>query len=59
MIDQLKSIPEDKEKRILVSGEGQEALLVTYFLARNAKLRSEVDNLKIYLVYKNMVKDSQ
>ena len=54
MIDQLKSIPEDKEKRILVSGEGQEALLVTYFLAQNAKLRSEVDNLKIYLVYKKM-----
>ena len=52
MLEELKKLPKDKEKRILVSGEGQETLLVTYFLAKHQRLRERTDNLKIYMVYK-------
>ena len=52
MLKRLKELPEAKEKRILVSGEGQEALLVTYFLINHKRLVSEVPNLSVYLVYK-------
>ena len=52
MLNKLKELPEEKEKRILVSGEGQEALLVTYYLSRHKRLLSEVPNLGIYLVHK-------
>ena len=47
-----EKFPAEKEKRILVSGEGQEALLVTYYLAKNERLRAGTQNLQIYLVRK-------
>ena len=41
MLEELKKLPFEKEKRILVSGEGQETLLVTYFLAKHERLLKE------------------
>jgi len=52
MLQSLKEIPQEKEKRILISGEGAEALLVAYYLSRHSQLRSQVPNLNIYLVHK-------
>ena len=52
MLPRFKELPAEKEKRILVSGEGQEALLVTHYLARSRKLRESVPNVKIYCVNK-------
>ena len=52
MLRRLKELPEEKEKRVLVSGEGQEALLLTYLLANHKRLKSETQNLSIYLVHK-------
>ena len=53
MLPRFKELPAEKEKRILVSGEGQEALLVTHYLARSRKLRESVPNIKIYCVNKS------
>jgi thioredoxin reductase len=38
MLKRLCDLPTEKEKRILVSGEGQEAVLVAYYLAKHKKL---------------------
>ena len=50
MLNYFHTLPLEKEKRILISGEGQEALLVTHYLAQHKRLRAEIPNLKIYLV---------
>lgn len=52
MLQSLKEFPQEKEKRILINGEGAEALLVAYYLSKHSQLLSEIPNLNIYLVHK-------
>ena len=53
MLKHLGELPKEKEKRILICGEGQDAYLVAYYLAKNKKLLSQTPNLNIYLLHKN------
>ena len=59
MLKRLQELPDSKEKRILVSGEGQESFLVTYFLLKNKRLMTEVPNLSIFLLHKKSAEQKE